>query len=41
MEVCMSRSHFPAQDPRFTAVVGWDNPLATFFAQVVRRESGV
>jgi|GEM_PF-6108793 len=37
----MSRSHFPAQDPRFTAVVGWDNPLATFFAQVVRRESGV
>jgi len=31
----MSRSHFPAQDPRFTAVVGWDNPLATFFAQVV------
>ena len=31
----MSRSHFPAQDPRLTVVVGWDNPLATFFAQVV------
>ncbi len=30
----MSRYHFPAQDPRFMAVVGWDNPLATFFAQV-------
>ncbi len=30
----MSRYHFPAQDPRFTAVVGWDNPLTTFFAQV-------
>jgi hypothetical protein len=30
----MSRSHFPAQDPRLTVVVGWDNPLATFFAQV-------
>jgi len=30
----MSRYHFPAQDPRFTVVVGWDNPLATFFAQV-------
>jgi hypothetical protein len=34
MEVLMSRYHFPAQDPRFTVVVGWDNPLATFFAQV-------
>ena len=30
----MSRYHFPAHDPRFTVVVGWDNPLATFFAQV-------
>jgi hypothetical protein len=30
----MSRYHFPAQDPRLTVVVGWDNPLATFFAQV-------
>jgi len=30
----MSRSHFPAQDPRLTVVVGWDNPLATFCAQV-------
>jgi hypothetical protein len=30
----MSRYRFPAQDPRLTVVVGWDNPLATFFAQV-------
>jgi hypothetical protein len=31
----MSRSSIPAQNPRLTVVVGWDNPLATFFAQVV------
>ena len=30
----MRRSHFPAQDPRLTVVVGWDTPLATFCAQV-------
>jgi hypothetical protein len=30
----MSRYSLAAQDPRFTAVVGWDNPLATFFAQI-------
>jgi len=30
----MSRYHFPTPDPRFTAVVGWDNPLTTFFAQI-------
>ena len=30
----MSRSSIPAQDARFTVVVGWDNPLTTFFAQV-------
>ena len=30
----MRRSHFPAQDPRLTVVVGWNNPLATFCAQV-------
>jgi hypothetical protein len=30
----MSRYGFLAQDPRLTVVVGWDNPLATFFAQV-------
>jgi len=23
----MSRYHFPAQDPRLTVVVGWDNPV--------------
>ena len=32
----MSRHSFPAQDPRCTVVVGWDNPLQTFFAQVVQ-----
>jgi hypothetical protein len=34
MEVGMSRYRIPAQDPRLTVIVGWDNPLATFFAQV-------
>src|SRR3989454_12059735 len=33
-EVRMSRYRIPAQDPRLTVIVGWDNPLATFFAQV-------
>ena len=30
----MSRYRIPAQDPGLTAIVGWDNPLTTFFAQV-------
>jgi hypothetical protein len=30
----MSRYRIPAQDPGLTAIVGWDNPLMTFFAQV-------
>jgi hypothetical protein len=30
----MSRYRIPAQDPGLTAIVGWDNPLITFFAQV-------
>ena len=30
----MSRYPFPTPDPRCTAVVGWDNPLTTFFAQI-------
>jgi hypothetical protein len=30
----MSRHDIRAQDPRLTVVVGWDTPLATFFAQV-------
>jgi hypothetical protein len=29
----MSRYSFPAQDPGLTVIVGWDNPLTTFFAQ--------
>jgi hypothetical protein len=30
----MSRHSIPAQQPGLTVIVGWDNPLATFFAQV-------
>ena len=30
----MSRYSVPAQDPDRTVIVGWDNPLMTFFAQV-------
>src|SRR5262249_19256535 len=33
-EVRMSRYSVPAQDPDRTVIVGWDNPLMTFFAQV-------
>ena len=29
----MSRYRIPAQDPALTVIVGWDNPLVTFFAQ--------
>ena len=29
----MSRYTIPAQDSALTVVVGWDNPLVTFFAQ--------
>lgn len=32
----MSRRSIPARTAGFTVVVGWDNPLATFFAQVLR-----
>jgi hypothetical protein len=30
----MSRYSVPAQDPDLIVIVGWDNLLATFFAQV-------
>ena len=30
----MSRYSIPTQDPDLTVIVGWDNPLLTFFAQV-------
>jgi len=30
----MSRYRIPAQQPGLTVIVGWDNPLLTFFAQV-------
>ena len=29
----MSRYTIPAQDPALSIIVGWDNPLQTFFAQ--------
>ena len=31
-----SRRSIPASAPDLTVVVGWDNPLSTFFAQVER-----
>ena len=34
----MRRHTIPARDPNLTIVVGWDNPLATYFAQVARPE---
>jgi len=30
----MSRYTIPAHHPRYEVVVGWDNPLATFFCEV-------
>lgn len=35
-EDAMSRHNIPASVPGVTVVVGWDNPLSTFFAQVTR-----
>jgi hypothetical protein len=32
----MSRRTIPAHAPGLTILVGWDNPLGTFFAQVTR-----
>lgn len=34
----MSRHVIPARDPNLIIVVGWDNPLQSFFAQVERPE---
>ena len=31
-----SRRSIPARAPGLTVIVGWDNPLSTFFAQVER-----
>jgi len=36
----MSRHEIPARDQSLSVVVGWDNPLQTFFAQVARTERG-
>jgi hypothetical protein len=35
----MSRYDIPTRDPGLSAAVGWDNPLQTFFAQVMRPET--
>ena len=32
----MIRREIPCRRPGFTIVVGWDNPMSTFFAQVTR-----
>jgi len=36
--VVTSRRSIPAHAPDLTVVVGWDNPLSTFFAQVERNQ---
>ena len=36
----MSRHDIPAKRPGFTVVVGWDNPMSTFFAQVEDKTAG-
>lgn len=35
----MSRHDIPTRDPGLSAVVGWDNPLQSYFAQVLRPET--
>ena len=35
----MSRRHLTACQPGFAVVVGWDNPLSTFFATVTREQN--
>jgi hypothetical protein len=35
----MSRHTIPALQPGITVVVGWDNPLSTFFAQVSHNDA--
>ncbi|MGA9867270.1 MAG: hypothetical protein WBQ75_12635 [Acetobacteraceae bacterium] len=34
----MSRRQLTACQSGYTVVVGWDNPLSTFFAQVIRTD---
>lgn len=34
----MSRYRIPTSTPGVTVVVGWDNPMSTFFAQVAREQ---
>lgn len=35
----MSRHSLPGHSPGLTIVVGWDQPLTTFFAQVTREDA--
>jgi hypothetical protein len=35
----MSRYDLPTRNPGLSAAVGWDNPLQSFFAQVLRPET--
>ena len=36
----MSRYSVEAKDPeKFTVIIGWDRPLQTYFAQVIRKDS--
>jgi hypothetical protein len=35
----MSRYPIEAKDPKYAVVVGWDNPLQTFFGQVIDKTS--
>jgi len=35
----MSRYDIPTRNPNLWAVVGWDNPLQSFFAQVLQPET--
>jgi hypothetical protein len=34
----MSRYEIPTRDPSLSAVVGWDNPLQSYFTQVMRKD---
>lgn len=36
----MSRHELPAKRPGFIVVVGWDNPMMTYFAQVEDETAG-
>lgn len=35
----MSRHEIPARDPAHKVIVGWDQPMQTFFGQVINRKA--